>query len=141
MWLKFDEIKFETGLTARSGNKYDAWILKGVKKGVGDTPDEDYQKILFDNSTCTVIEHGIERHNMPVVQFFQKAVKPGDLVAMKYSRKGKLPELNSVENLSNKGANEYVPLTAEQAAELKRAADAVPVAAKVDDTPPWVASK
>lgn len=44
MWLKYEGIEFKRGLTAKSGKKYDAWVLKGQRKGFDGAPDTPYEK-------------------------------------------------------------------------------------------------
>ena len=38
MWFKFESIEFKKGLKAKSGRLYDAWVLKGMKKGFENEP-------------------------------------------------------------------------------------------------------
>lgn len=127
MWLTFDSITQHFDLVSRAGNTYAGWILKGTKKGFQGEEDEEFEKTFFDSSTTTVIEKGQLRPNCSVVQFFQKAVKQGDTVNMKYEREGKFWRLATVENISKKVPT-YEPLPD----------NTVPSESMEEVTPPWM---
>lgn len=111
MWFIFDSIEQRDDLKSRAGRTYSAYILKGERKGYGDEPNTPYEKVLFETSACTVIEHGQHRPNCSVVQFFQKAVNKGDTVIIKFVR-GKAPNMWDIESLENLQGNlpTYEPL-------------------------------
>jgi hypothetical protein len=120
-WITFKSIEFKDDLVSKAGAPYSAYVLKAVKRGFEGEEDAPYEKILFEGRPVTVIEEGVARPGISVVQFFQKACKPGDLVIMRNVRKGKNWELDSVE-LGGKGrskAADYVPLTKEQIADAQ----------------------
>lgn len=120
-WITFKEIEFKDDLVSKAGNPYAAYVLTGTKRGFAGDKDEPFEKILFEGQPVTVIEKGIRRPGISVVQFFQKACKPGDLVIMRSVRKGTRWELESVElGRNSSGAADYVPLTEEQ---IKNAPD------------------
>ena len=113
-WITFDSIEFKDNLVSKAGTPFSAYILKGTKRGFAGEEDKPFEKILFEGRPVTVIEQGIARPGISVVQFFQKACKPGDLVIMKSIRKGTRWELESVEKgRTSGGAADYVPLTEE----------------------------
>jgi len=94
-------------------------VMKGIKKGYDNAPDEPYEKVFFDNSATTVIEKGVARPGISIVQFLQKACKPGDTICIKNVRKQGRWELESIENkTTSKGgfAVDYEPLSNEEAA-------------------------
>ena len=101
-----------------------------------------YEKILFDNTATTVIEKGIERPNCSIVQFFQKACSPGDIVIMKFVRRGgNMWDIASVEKLGeSRNLPTYEPLTEEQAKALKSqgVAGSEAALAATSGTPAWV---
>ncbi len=110
MWYIHDKIEYRDDLVSkRTGSKYGAWVISGTKKGFQDTPDEPYERKFFDSSTATIIEKGVERPNLSVVQFFQKAVKPGDTIKIKYVRRGNGWDIDTMENISGQ-APTYEPL-------------------------------
>lgn len=121
MWFVFNNIELKHDLVSRAGKTFTGYVLNGEKKGYNGEPNTPYQKILFENTVATVIEQGIERPNCSVVQFFQKACRPGDIVIMKFSRRGgNMWDIASVEKLSNSSElPTYEPLTAEQVQALK----------------------
>ena len=143
MWFIFDSIEHRTDLVARSGNTFSAYVLKGQRKGYDKEPDTPYEKKLFETSSCTVIEDGIERPNCSTVQFFQKACVPGDIVIIKFVRRnGSMWDISTVEKLSNSKSNipTYEPLTEEQKLALKSHGIEGSEAAQAatGTTPPWV---
>lgn len=142
MWFIFDSIELKHDLVSRAGRTFTGYVLKGERKGYDKDPNTPYEKILFENTATTVIEKGVERPNCSVVQFFQKAVSPGDIVILKFSRKGgNMWDIASVEKLG--GSTElptYEPLTEEQAQALKSqgVADSEAALAAASETPAWV---
>lgn len=119
-WVVYEKLEFEPELTGRSGKKYSGWKLYGLKKGYGSMPDMPYEKTLFDNSTTTVIEKGVKRPNLSIVEFIKKACKPGDLIDIKNQRRGQFWEIVSIENIAGKNTTgTYEPLTDEQADRLR----------------------
>lgn len=121
MWFQFEECVFEEGRTGRSGNKYNAWVLRGKRKGFQGEPDTPYEKVVFENTTGTVIEKGITRPDCSVLQFFQKAVHPGDIVKIKYVRNGQRWDFGTLEKLNEYATPTYEPLTETQVAQIKQA--------------------
>lgn len=121
MWFIFDSIELKHDLVARSGRTFSGYVLSGERKGYDKEPNTPYQKIVFENTATTVIEKGIERPNCSVVQFFQKACNPGDIVIIKFSRRGgNMWDIASLEKLGeSKDLPSYEPLTEEQAQALK----------------------
>lgn len=145
MWVKFDNIKFVEGMQSKNGTTYSGWVASGIKKGYGEEPDSEWQKTFFDNSTCTIIEKGILRPGLSIVQFLQRGVKPGDTVEIKSEKDGRFWRIVSMENISNRVA-EYTPLTDEQIAQaqVSSAALAQPAATapagQYAAVPNWVAN-
>ena len=137
MWFQFDTLAFEEGRTSRTGTKYNAWVLRGKRKGFKGEPDTPYEKVVFENTTGTVIEKGINRPDCSVLQFFQKAVKPGDIVKIKYVRNGQRWEFGTLEKLNDAANPTYEPLTDEQVSSIK-AAQAAVVAPVENVVPSWV---
>lgn len=143
MWFIFESIEYKPNLIAKSGATYSAYVLKGEKKGFDKEPNTPYEKKIFDNTATTVIEKGIERPNCSVVQFFQKAVKPGDTVIVKFVRRGTtMWDIASLEKLEYRNdVPTYEPLTEEQASALKSngiaGSEAYSIATSTT-TPPWV---
>lgn len=113
MWLKFDSIDYRENLEGQSGKKYSAWVVSGTKKGFKGEPDQPYTKVLFENQTITVIERGITRPGQSVVQFFQKAAKPGDVFDIKSERDGKFWKWITITKLEDNNPT-YTPLTDEE---------------------------
>jgi hypothetical protein len=143
MWFVFDNLEFKRGLkSARTGNSYDAWVLSGTKKGFKETPDEPYERKLFDNSAATIVEGGVERPGLSVVQFFQKGVQRGDTVKITFARRNNGWDIEKLENLRSSAAAPYEPITAEQAAMLRNSSSAPaayePATSASSPTPPWV---
>lgn len=143
MWFVFDNLEFKRGLkSARTGNSYDAWVLSGTKKGFKDTPDEPYERKLFDNTAATIVESGIERPGLSVVQFFQKGVQRGDTVKITFARRNNGWDIDKLENLRASAAAPYEPISAEQAAMLHNSlatpAPYEPAGSAQSSTPPWV---
>lgn len=138
MWFQFETLAFEEGRVSRTGTKYNAWVLRGKRKGFSGEPDTPYEKVVFENTTGTVIEKGINRPDCSVLQFFQKAVKPGDIVKIKYVRNGQRWEFGTLEKLNDAANPTYEPLTDEQVNNIK-AAQAATVAVPVENVvPSWV---
>lgn len=138
MWFIFDSIEKVDNLVAKSGKKYSAYVLKGEKKGMDDEPNTPYEKKLFDNTACTVIERGIERPNCSAVQFFQKAVNPGDIVVVKFKRRSTtMWDIDSLQKLGDRAdVPTYEPLTDTEVALLAKA-EAASEEFK-STTPPWI---
>lgn len=89
MWFVFDNIEHRTDLQGQSGKTYSGYVVTGTKRGFDGAPDAPYQKVLFENQSCTIVERGIPRPGMSIVQFFQKGVKPGELLVIKSEREGR----------------------------------------------------
>lgn len=135
MWLIFDSIELQSGLKSkRTGATYDAYVIKGEKKGFQDEPNTPYEKKVFPDSSATIIEQGIERPNLGIVPFFQKAVAKGDTVIIKFRRTAGGWDIESLENLHRK-APDYQPLSQEEIAAHSAAQQATASPAM---TPPWV---
>lgn len=121
-WITFEELTYETDRVGKSGKKYDCYLMKGIKKGYDGTPDEPYEKVFFENSATTVIEKGVARPNISIVQFLQKGVNPGDMIAIKNVRKQGKWEIESIENkTASKGGFvvDYEPLSDAEAMQLQ----------------------
>ena len=86
MWVIYQGIEERKNMVSQAGNKFDCFVLQGIKKGYNGEPDKPYEKILFPNTTITVIERGLLRNGMSLLQFLQKACKPGDLLIVKSER-------------------------------------------------------
>jgi hypothetical protein len=117
-WVTFNSIEFEEGRTSKSGKKYDCYVLRGMRKGFPPDVDAPYEKVFFDNSSVTIIEKGVARPGISVVQFLQKGCKPGDMLSLKNVRRGATWELESIENKTTSrggGAKDYEPLSDEEA--------------------------
>jgi len=114
-WITFESIEFNPKCVSKKGTTFAGYVMKGVKRGFDGAADEPYSKFFFDNSATTVIEKGIERPNVSIVQFLQKACASGDTLVFKNVRRGGKWELESVENrtLTNT-ASDYEPLTDEE---------------------------
>ncbi len=125
MWLKFESIEKKNDLVSKkTGTTYSAYIVKGIKRGFQEEPDQPWEKIFFDGSVTTTIEHGIPRNNQSVVGFFTKAVKPGDTVVIKHERaKGRqgwdVVSLEKAGDMQQDSTVTYEPLTEEQALQIK----------------------
>lgn len=110
MWIVFDSItRHDDLVSSKTGNTYTGYVLKGTKKGFQGEPDAPYEKVFFDTQATTVIEKGVSRPGKSVVQFFQKACKPGDTIIIKNERDGKNWRIVSVENIAGKVPT-YEPL-------------------------------
>lgn len=120
MWFRFESIDEKHDLIGQSGKPYSGFVVSGVKLGYQDTPDQPYQKVLFSNQACTIIEHGITRPGMSIVQFFQKAAKPGDVFDIKSEREGKFWKWISISKREDNNPT-YEPLTDEQVNQYKMA--------------------
>ena len=83
MWFVFDNIEHRNDLKGQSGRIYSAYVVTGTRRGFNGDPDMPYQKVLFPNQSCTIIEHGIPRPGMSIVQFFEKAVTPGETLPLR----------------------------------------------------------
>lgn len=148
MWITFNSIEYNPNLVSpKTGKQYAGYIVKGMKQGYPfGSPDVPWQRTFFDTSTCTVIEQGINRPDKSIVQFFQKAVKPGDKVEIKSEKNGAFWDIVSIENITNKGREvpTYEPLSPEEIARLKQAGEQVtinsapPVESEANDLPPWL---
>lgn len=141
MWFKFESIEFKKGLKAKSGRLYDAWVLKGMKKGFDNEPDTPYEKTFFDNTTTSVIEKGVTRPNISIVSFFRDGCEPGDMIVLQYTKSGPRRNLDveSVRNLTKDGntntAQKYTPLPEQEAEDVKYVRDNQNV--RGSETPPW----
>lgn len=89
MYLIFDKLEEKKNQIGRSGKPFDCFIVHGKRKGFQDAPDTPYTKTIFDTSTVTVVEKGINRPGCSLLQYFQKAVKPGDVLKIVSERDGK----------------------------------------------------
>ena len=142
MWFIFDSIELKHDLVSRAGRTFTGYVLKGERKGYDKDPNTPYEKILFENTATTVIEKGIERPNCSIVQFFQKACSPGDIVIIKFVRRGgNMWDISSVEKLGeSKNLPTYEPLTEEQEKALKSqgVAGSEAALAATGGTPAWV---
>ena len=136
MWLVFEGIEEKKDMVSRQGKKFDGWVIHGTKKGFQETPDEPYTKTIFDNQSITVVEKGVVRRGQSLLQFLQKAVKPGDTLSIQSERDGKFWRWTKIENRSQENPS-YEPLTDEQA-DLLRSAQK-PVEDSEDNTPAWAA--
>lgn len=147
MWLTFNSIEYKPNLVSpKTGKEYSAYIVKGMKQkfpmGSG---EEEWQRTFFDTTTATIIEQGINRPNKSVVQFFQKAVRPGDKVEIKSEKAGAFWEIVSLENITNKGREvpTYEPLSPEELESIKNmTAPTIPAppaaGSEADNLPPWI---
>lgn len=147
MWLTFNSIEYKPNLVSpKTGKEYSAHIVRGTKQkypmGSGEEP---WERTFFDTSTATIIEQGISRPNKSVVQFFQKAVRPGDKVDVKSEKVGPYWEITSLENITNKGREvpTYEPLSPEEIQEIKNMTQqpfppAPAAGSEADTLPPWV---
>lgn len=115
MWYIHESITHKTDLVSKAGKTYSAFILKGEKKGfpVG-SPNEPYERIILPSTSATVIEHGIQRPNISVADYFMKAVKPGEMIEIKFNRTSKGADIVSVENITNRTATAYTPLSEQE---------------------------
>lgn len=142
MWFKFESIEFKKGLKAKSGRLYDAWVLKGMKKGFDNEPDTPYEKTFFDNTTTSVIEKGVTRPGISIVSFFRNGCEPGDMIVLQYIKSGPRRNLDveSVRNLTKDGntnsALEYKPLPDTDAQDVKYVRDNQHNV-HGSETPPW----
>ena len=123
-------------MVSRQGKKFDGWVIHGTKKGFQETPDEPYTKTIFDNQSITVVEKGVVRRGQSLLQFLQKAVKPGDTLSIQSERDGKFWRWTKIENRSQENPS-YEPLTDEQA-DLLRSVQK-PAEDSEDNTPAWAA--
>ncbi len=136
MWFVFDSLEEKKGCVGRSGKVFDAWILKGTKKGYEDTPDAPYEKTIFDTSVTSITEKGIHRDGISVLQYFQKQAKKGDTFVIKSERDGKFWRWAHIEKLGEQKAKpEYTPLTDEQAEAILNAKQNIQAAGSEDT--PW----
>ena len=142
MWVKFDSIEFQKGLTAKSGRKYDAWVFKGMKKGFNDEPDTPYEKTFFDNTTTSVIEKGVTRPGIGIVSFLRNGCEPGDTLAIQFTKSGPRRNLDveTIRNITKDrtvgGAQEYTPLPDTDADDIQYVKNNQYVTGS--ETPPWV---
>ena len=130
MWLEFEKLEEKKGMVGRSGKKFDGWVLHGTKKGFQEDPDAPYTKTIFDSQVITVVEKGVTRRNQSLLQYLQKAVKPGDTLNITSERDGKFWRWSKIENRSSERPS-YEPLTDDQADYLRSAQ-----APEEEDTPP-----
>ena len=136
MWLVFEGIEEKKDMVSRQGKKFDGWVIHGTKKGFQETPDEPYTKTIFDNQSITVVEKGVVRRGQSLLQFLQKAVKPGDTLSIQSERDGKFWRWTKIENRSQENPS-YEPLTDEQADLLSSAQK--PAEDSEDNIPSWAA--
>ena len=136
MWLVFEGIEEKKDMVSRQGKKFDGWVIHGTKKGFQETPDEPYTKTIFDNQSITVVEKGVVRRGQSLLQFLQKAVKPGDTLSIQSERDGKFWRWTKIENRSQENPS-YEPLTDEQADMLRSAQK--PAEDSEDQIPSWAA--
>lgn len=117
MWVAFESLTKEERISKKTNEAYECYVMRGTRLGGKDTPDEDYEKILFDTTAVTVIEDGgMEFPNSSAVQFFQY-LKPGDVVTLMFSRSNpRQPELYAVQlgkvrkdGTSANMPNSYIP--------------------------------
>lgn len=134
MWLVFEGIEEKKDMVSRQGKKFDGWVIHGTKKGFQETPDEPYTKTIFDNQSITVVEKGVVRRGQSLLQFLQKAVKPGDTLSIQSERDGKFWRWTKIENRSQENPS-YEPLTDEQADMLRSAQK--PAEDSEDNIPSW----
>ena len=149
-WIIFDSIDFEQNRKSKAGKPYDCYVLRGIKKGFDGAADEPYEKIFFENSATSIIEKGVVRPNVSIVQFLQKGCNPGDTISIKNVRRSGRWELESIENKTaakSGTAADYEPLTNEQLEQLRSmqmpamsdptrpAAPATPMMAPINYTP------
>lgn len=118
MWITFQSIEEKKNIPSRNGKTYDAWILSGIKRGYDGEPDAPYEKIIFPETAVAVREKGVVRRNQSLLQYLQKACKPGDTLIIKSEKDGKFWRVVSIEN-RNDNVPSYEPLTDEQAAMLR----------------------
>ena len=133
MWLVFEGIEEKKDMVSRQGKKFDGWVIHGTKKGFQDSPDEPYTKTIFDNQSITVVEKGVVRRGQSLLQFLQKAVKPGDTLSITSERDGKFWRWTKIENRSVANPS-YEPLTDEQAEQLRSAQNP----AQDEEIPPYL---
>jgi len=132
MWVKFNSIEFKEDMKSkRTGNTYSGWVLDGTKMGYKDEPDVPYSKVFFDNQVTTVIERGVRRPNVSIVQFLRKAVQPGDIVEIRNVRNPQGTwDVVPMENKAQ-GVPEYEPLSDEEHARMQAAQTTEQAAAQV----------
>lgn len=118
MWLTFESIEEKKNMPARNGKTYDAWVLSGIKRGYEGSPDEPWSKVIFPQTAVAIREKGVLRRNQSLLQYLQKACKPGDTLIIKSEKDGKFWRIVSIEN-RNENVPTYEPLTDEQAAVLR----------------------
>lgn len=118
-WITFERLEYDPAMVSRTtGKTYAGYRLQGIKRGYGNMPDAPYEKVLFDNTTATVIEKGVKRPGMSVIEFIKKAVQPGDTIDMKQQRRGQFWEITTIENITNKTPT-YEPLSDSEAERLR----------------------
>lgn len=113
MWFVFDNIEHRNDLKGQSGRTYSAYVVTGTRRGFNGDPDMPYQKVLFPNQSCTIIERGIPRPGMSIVQFFEKAVTPGETLSIKSERDGKFWKWDTISKMEETLPT-YEPLTEEE---------------------------
>lgn len=113
MWFVFDNIEHRNDLKGQSGRTYSAYVVTGTRRGFNGEPDMPYQKVLFPNQSCTIIERGIPRPGMSIVQFFEKAVTPGETLSIKSERDGKFWKWDTISKMEETLPT-YEPLTEEE---------------------------
>lgn len=125
MWIIYESCNLEEMVGKISGKKYTAYALRGMKKGFGDAPDTPYLKPVFENQACSVKEQGVWRDGISIVQYLNKACKPGELLELRFDRSGPPPfDILSIEKKVLGQTNPedlptYEPLTPEQAAAMR----------------------
>lgn len=136
MWFTFEKIEERKGLVGKSGKPYDAWVVSGTKRGFQDSPDSPYEKTIFDNNVVTVVEKGVTRRGQSLLQFFQKAVKPGDTLSITSERDGKFWRWAKIENIA-KSVPTYEPLSDEEAEKLRNIQSAKASEDFTHEVPVW----
>jgi len=103
MILVFESIEEVKDKISRQGKRYDCWIVRGKKKGFEGAPDMPYEKTIFPTDTITVLEQGISRPGCSLLQFLQKACKPGDSLTIKSERDGKFWRWANIQKYEGRG--------------------------------------
>lgn len=118
MWFTFQNIEEKKNMPSRTGKTFDGYVVTGIKKGFDGAEDTEYTKVIFDTQVITVIEKGVTRRGQSLVQFLQKACKPGDTLVIKSERDGKFWRWASIENRAEAKPS-YTPLSETEAEYLR----------------------
>lgn len=138
MWLIFNELEERKGMMSKAGKPFDAFIVKGMKKGFNDEPDTPYEKVIFDTSTVAVTEKGIYRDNLSLLQYFQKQAKPGDSFFIKSERDGKFWRWAHIEKVGDRAPKPtYEPLTDADVSAITNAKVSVQANVAASESNPW----